>query len=211
MESNEKTFRNAQIRSLGILYLMFLVSCLIAGLFAGIREFLYFGVLIGIGVLLLVIFLTSSVTISDAGITTKKLFGKKSIQWSEIRHVSSKGASIQLHNQDGRNTISISPKPEKSVEIFDLLYSKRPDLFSIKKNNTFVYTFRRTFMYLAMGLLLTFVSLLLYFSNGYLSLLMILLGLGNCGAALLMWYFSPRRIMLENNCLIVKSVLHESE
>jgi hypothetical protein len=121
MESNEKVFRYSQIKSLGVFYLMFLVLCVIAGLFVGIREFMFFAALIGIGLILLILFLTSSVTISDFGITTKSLLGKKSLQWSEIRHASSKGASIRLHNQDGSNTVSISPKLDKSVEIFDLL------------------------------------------------------------------------------------------
>jgi hypothetical protein len=210
METNEKTFRYSQIKSLVVLYMMFLVLCMVAGLFVGIREFMFFAVLIGIGVILLVLFLTSSVTISDSTITTKNLFGKKTIQWSEIRHVSSKGASIRLHNQEGRNTVSISPGLDKSVEIFDLLYSKRPDLFSIKKNNPFVYAFRSTFIYLAIGLLLTFLSLLLYFNRSYFSILMILIGLGNLGAALFTWYFSPRRITLENDCLIVNYINNKS-
>lgn len=212
MESNEKTFRYSQIKSLGVFYLMFLVVCLVAGLFVGIREFMFFAGLIGIGVILLILFLTSSVTISDSAVTTRNLFSKKSLQWSEIRHVSSKGASIKLHNQDGRNSVSISPGLDKSVEIFDLLYSRRPDLFSIKKNNPLVYSFKRTFTYLAIGLILISVSLLLYFNNnGYLNILMLLTGLGNCGAALLMWYFSPRSIVLENDCLIVKYINNKSK
>ena len=132
MEPNEKTFRYSQIKSFGVLYLMFLVSCMVAGLFVGIREFMFFGGLIGIGVILLILFLTYSVTVSEAGITTKSPFGKKSLPWSEIRHVSSKGASIKLHNRDGSNTVSINPQLDKSAEIFDVLYSKRPDLFSIR-------------------------------------------------------------------------------
>jgi hypothetical protein len=211
MESNEKTFRYSQIKSLGILYLMFLVLCVVAGLFVGIREFMFFAILIGIGILLLILFWTSSVTISDLGVTTKSLFGKKSLQWSEIRHVSSKGSSIQLHNQDGRNTLSVSPGLEKSIEIFDLLYSKRPDLFSIKKNNPLVYSLKSTFTYLAIGLLLISVSLLLYFNNSRLDILMLLIGLGNCGVALFQWYFSPRRIILENDCLIVKYINNKSK
>ena len=203
MDSTEKTFRYSQIKSLGVLYLMFLVLCVAAGLFVGIREVMLFVVLIGIGVLLLILFLTFSVTISDSGITTKNTFAKKSLQWSGIRHVSSKGSAIRLHNQDGRNSLSISPGLEKSVEIFDLLNSKRPDLFSIKKNNPLSYSFRSTFIYLAIGLLLILVSLLLYYNKSYLDILMMIIGLGNCGAALLKWYFSPRRINPENDCLVV--------
>jgi hypothetical protein len=210
MEAKGKTFRYSQIKSLGVLYLMFLVLCVVAGLFVGIREFMFFALLIGIGVILLVLFLTSSVTISDSTVTTRSLFGKKSLPWSEIRHVSSKGASIRLHSQDGRNTVSLSPGLDQSVEIFDLLYSRRPDLFSIKKNNPFVYGFKSTFIYLAIGLLLILVSALLYFNNGYLSILMMLIGLGNCGAAIFNWYFSPRRVVLENDCLIVKYINNKS-
>jgi hypothetical protein len=211
MESNEKTYRYSQIKSLGVLYLMFLVLCVVAGLFVGIREFMFFTALIGIGVILLVLYLTSSVKISDLGITTKNLFGKKSLQWSEIRHVSSKGSSIRLHNRDGSSTVSISPGLDKSIELFDLLYSKRPDLFSIKKNNPLIYGFKSTFIYLGIGLLLIIVALLLYYNNNRLNILMLLLGLGNFGAALLMWYFSPRSITLESDCLIVKYINNQSK
>ena len=123
MESNEKTFRYSQIQSLVVFYLMFLVLCVVAGLFVGIREFMFFVLLIGIGVILLILFLTTSIKISDSGITTNNLLGKKSLQWSDIRHVSSQGSSLKLHNRDGSNTLSINPRLDGSVEIFDLLYS----------------------------------------------------------------------------------------
>jgi hypothetical protein len=184
---------------------MFLVACVVAGLFFGIREFMFFAFLIGIGVILLILYLTISVTISDAGITTRSLFGRKSIHWSEIRHVSSKGAAIRLHNQDGSNTLSISPGLDQSVEIFDMLYSKRPDLFSIKKNNHLVRSFRSNLFFLAIGLLLIVLSLLLFFYKGYL-LITGLLGLWICARALYRWYSSPRRITLENNCLILNYI-----
>ena len=203
MESNEKTFRYSQIKSLGILYLMFLVSCVVGGLFVGIREFLFFGTLIGIGVVLLVVFLTSSVTISDLGITTKSLFGKRSLPWAEIRQVSSKGSSLKLHNRDGHNTVVINPQVERSVEIFDALYSRRPDLFSIKKNNPLVRNFRNDLIFLAIGLLLIILSLLLYVYRNY------FFASGLAGLFFIAWpvfksYSSPHKITLENDCLIVK-------
>jgi hypothetical protein len=206
MESNEKTFRYSQIKSLGILYLMFLVMCVVAGLFVGIREFMFFGGLIGIGVILLILFLTSSVTISDLGITTKNLLGKKSLPWSEIRHVSSKGSSLKLHNRDGSTTLSINPRLDQSVEIFDVIYSKRPDLFSIKKNNPLVHNFSNNFFTLAIGLLLLALSLLLYLNKSYLEVVGGLVGLFFCARALFSWYTSPHKITLENDCLIVKYI-----
>jgi hypothetical protein len=215
MESNEKTFRYSQIKSLGILYLMFLVLCVVGGLFVGIREFMFFAILIGLGVILLVLFLTSSVTISDMGITAKNLLGKKSIQWSEIRHVSSQGASIKLHSRDGSNALSLSPRLENSVEIFDLIYSRRPDLFSLKKNNLFVRSFRNNLITLAIGLLLIVVSFVLYFNIRYLDIFGGIVGLLFCAQALFSWYFSPRRITMQNDCLIVnylnKSVSHSAD
>lgn len=214
MESNEKTFRYSQIKSLGVFYLMFLVLCVGAGWFVGIREFMFFAVLIGLGVILLILFLTSSVTVSDSRITTRNLFGKKSLQWSDIRHVSSQGSSLKLHNQDGSSAVSINPMLDKSVEIFDLLYSKRPDLFGIKKNIPLLRSYRNNLITLAIGLLLVILALLLYFYKDYL-LFAGLLGLLFCAQALLSWYFSPRRITLENDCLIVnylnKSVSYSAD
>jgi hypothetical protein len=75
-----------------------------------------------------------------------------------------------------------------------------------------VYGFKSTFIYLAIGLLLIIVSLLLYFfNNSYMDIFMILIGLGNCGAALFTWYFSPRKIILENDCLIVRYINNKSK
>jgi hypothetical protein len=208
METHEKTFRYSQIKSLGMLYLMFLVLCVVAGLFIGIREFMFFAILIGIGVILLILFLTSSVKISDLGITTKNLLRKKSIQWSEIRHVSSQGATIKLHNQDGSNSLSINPRLDNSVEIFDQIYAKRPDLFGIKKNNTLLRSYRNNLITLAIGLLLIALSSILYFKISYLDILGGIVGLLFCAQALFSWYSSPRKITLENDCLIVNSVNH---
>lgn len=206
MTSNEKTFRYSQIQSLGVFYLMFLFVCVVAGLFVGIREFMFFAFLIGVGVVLLVLFLTTSVKISDSGITRNTLLGKKSLLWSDIRHVSSQGSSIKLHNRDGTRTLSINPRMDGSAEIFALLYSKRPDLFSIKKNNPLLRNYRSDLTTLTIGVLLVILSLLLYARISYLDMTLGLLGLGYCGLAAYRWYSSPRKITLENNCLVVNYV-----
>jgi hypothetical protein len=206
MESNEKTFRYSQIQSLVVFYLMFLVLCVVAGLFVGIREFMFFALLIGIGVILLILFLTTSVKISDSGITTNNLLGKKSLHWSDIRQVSSQGSSLKLHNRDGSSALSINPRLDRSVEIFDLLYSKRPDLFGIKKNNPLLRNYKRDLITLAIGVLLVILSLLLYSRISYLDITLGLLGLGYCGLAVFRWYSSPRKITLEKDYLIVNYV-----
>lgn len=205
METNEKIFRYSQIKSLGVLYLMFLVLCVIGGLIVGIREVMYFALLIGIGVILLILFLTTSVAISDTGITTRNLLGKKSLQWSDIRQVSSKGSSIKLHNRDHSISLSISPRLDHSVEIFDLIYSKRPDLFSIKKNNQFLRSYRDNLISMVLGLLLIILSVILYFYNQY-SFITGALGLLLCARSLYGWYSSPRWVTLENDCLIANYI-----
>lgn len=206
METYEKTFRYSQLQSLMVFYLMFLVVCVVAGLFVGIREFMFFALLIGIGAILFFLFLTTSVKISDSGITTYNLLGKKSLQWSDIRHISSQGSSLKLHNRDGSRTLSINPRMDGSVDIFDLLYSKRPDLFGIKKNNPFLRNYRSDLTTLTIGALLVILSLLLYARISYLDMTLGLLGLGYCGLAVFRWYSSPRKITLENDRLIVNYV-----
>jgi hypothetical protein len=93
-----------------------------------------------------------------------------------------------------------------SVEIFDLLYSKRPDLFGIKKNNPLVRNYRSDLMTLAMGALLVVLALLLYSTISYWDIPLGLLGLWYCGLAVFRWYSSPQKITLENGCFIVNYV-----
>lgn len=206
MEATEKTFRYSQVQSLVVFYLMFLVVCVVTGWFVGIREFMFFALLIGIGALLLILFLTTSIKVSDSGITTNNLLGKKFLQWSDIRHVSSQGSSLKLHNRDGSSTLSINPRLDGSVEIFDLLYSKRADLFGIKKNNPLLRNYRNDLTTLTIGVLLIILSLLLYSTISYWDIPLGLLGLWYCGMAVFRWYSSPRKITLENDCLIVNYV-----
>lgn len=203
METNQKTFRYSFfLRNLGVFYLMFLVSCVLAGLIAGIREFMFYAIMIGVGVVLLLIFLTSTVSTSELGISTKTLFGIKSLKWSEISRISSKGSSLKLHDHDGDTTLSINPRLDGSVEIFNLLFSKRPDLFAIQKNNPLSRSFRSNAIRLAAGLLLVILSVLLYFYRNYFYIPGVL-GLLLCLESLLNWYFSPHSIALENDRLVV--------
>jgi len=203
MEADEKTFRYSYVfKNLGVFYLMFLVSCVVAGWFVGIREFMFFAILIGVGVILLTLFLTFSVNVSNVAIKTRTLFGTKSLQWSEISRISSQGSSLKLHNHDGGGTLSIDPRLDGSAEIFNLIFSKRADLFDAYKNDPISCSHKNNISTLVLGLVFIILSFLLYFYKNYFFVPGVL-GLWLCIQSLINLYTNPRTITLENNRLVV--------
>lgn len=204
MEANEKTFRYAYMfKNLGVLYLIFLAIVVVISLFGGDSVFFICdGVMVGGGVLFVALYLTTSVGVSESGITTKTVLGTKSVKWSEISDVSSRGSSLKLRNYDGDVVLIINPRLDGSAEILNLIFSKRADLFDINKNNPLLRSFRSNVITLTIGLLLIMLAFLLYFYKNYFYISGVL-GLLFCLQSLLSWYFSPRSIALEDNCLVV--------
>jgi len=208
METNEKTFRYSYtFKNLGILYLMFLFSCVVGGVVMGQWKVLYAYILVmfGVGMLFLIPYMTFNVRISDSGITKKTLLGKRSLQWFEIGHVSSQGLSLKLHGHDDNTSLSINPRMDGSTEILDLIFSKRSDLFDDYMNKPLLRSYRNNIGSFLIGLVLVMLALLLYFIKDYVFTAG-LLGLFFWLQALFSWYLSPRSITLEGNKLVVHHV-----
>lgn len=208
METNEKTFRYTYtFKNLGVFYLMFLFSCVAAGLFMGQREFMFsfLPIMLGLGVILLIPYLSSSVTTSDLKISTRTLFGSKSLMWSEIGRVSSRGASLRLHSRKADVVLTVHPRLDGSAEIFNLIFSKRADLFDLYKNDPFSCSTTTTIGTLVMGLLFVILALFLYFYKNYFFVPGVL-GLLFCIQSVTYLYINPRNITLENSRLIVNYV-----
>lgn len=201
METTEKTFRYSYIfKNLGTFYLMFLVLCVGIGLFVGIREFMFFAIMIGCGMILLVVFLTSGASISDLGITTKTLLGTKSLQWSEIGRFSSRGSSTRLHNYDGNTVLSINSRLDGYAEIFDVLHHKRPDLFDIDKYRSIPHKVLNNVVSLIFGLFLMGLGLLGYVLGRDLTTTLIFGSIFSL-FSLINWYSSPRTLTLGKESL----------
>lgn len=201
METTERTFRYSYIfKNLGTFYLMFLVLCVVAGWSVGIREFMFFAIMIGSGAVLLIGFLTSSVSISDARITIRNLLGTKSLAWSDIERFSSRGSSARLHNYDGNTILSINSRLDGYAEIFELLHHKRPDLFDIDKYRSIPHSVLNNVISILFGLFLAGLGVLGYVLGRDLTTTLIF-GLIFSLIAFVNWYFSPRTITLGQNSL----------
>ena len=191
------------LENLGLLYLIFLAIIIVISLFG--RDTVFFicdGVLIGVGVIFVVLYLTTSVMVSKSTITTKTILGAKSLNWSEISHASSQGSSLRLLNDAGNIVLNINPRLDGLVDILNLIFAKRPDLFGINRNNPLVRSFRSNVITLTIGLLIIILAVLLYFYKNYLyasGFLGLLFGF----QSLLSWYSSPRNIALDENYLLV--------
>lgn len=204
METNEKTFRYSYVfKNLGVLYLIFLAVIVVISLFGGDTVFFICdGVMIGGGAIFVALYLTNSVMISESSITTKTILGTKSLKWSEIGHVSSRGSSLKLHSHNGDVVLMINPRLDGSEGILNSIFSKRADLFDMNKNNPLLRSFRSNVITLVIGLLLITLSLLLYayknylYTSGFLGLLF-------CSQSLLSWYASPHSMALEGDRLVL--------
>jgi hypothetical protein len=75
--------------------------------------------------------------ITDDGISTRGVFGEKSLRWNEISRVSGRGNDIRLHNHDGDITLAPSIELPGYEEIIELIGQKRPDLFSMSQHPVF--------------------------------------------------------------------------
>jgi hypothetical protein len=68
--------------------------------------------------------------ITDDGISTQGVFGKKSLRWNEISRVSGRGNDIRLHNHDEDVNLAPSIELPDYEEIIETIGQRRPDLFS---------------------------------------------------------------------------------
>jgi len=75
----------------------------------------------------------SATAVSEDEISSKTLFGVKTLKWSEIARVSGRGQTIKLHNFDSDVTITLRPRQPGYEEIIERIGAKRPDLFDPKE------------------------------------------------------------------------------
>jgi hypothetical protein len=166
---------------------------------------------------ILLIFMTvsSKVILSEDEISTKGVFGTKTLRWTEIARVSGSGYNIKLYNHDGDVTLTPSSRLPKYEEIIDFIGLKRPDLFSPQDYSE---------MKRGWSSILQVVFVLFIFGG-------VLLGFGfsfmdspdtsisNLAPALifvvillvyvLMMLFAPRALILDGNTLAVKYLFNE--
>lgn len=72
--------------------------------------------------------------ITEDGISTRGVFGEKSLRWNEISRVSGKGNEIKLHNFDGDMTLFPSTELPGYEEVIETIGEKRPDLFTLTQH-----------------------------------------------------------------------------
>ena len=131
VETNEKTFRYSHIfKNLGVLYLIFLIVVVIISLVGWDPVFLIcIGSMVTGGLIFMVLYRNTSVSISEVEVTAKTILGTKSLNWSEIGSVSSRGTSLNLHSRDDGIVLTINPRLDGAAEISERVSSKRVDLF----------------------------------------------------------------------------------
>jgi hypothetical protein len=89
-----------------------------------------FGLAFGIILLTVIFSATSKTIITDDEISTQNLFGKKTLRWSEVNHISGWGYAIKLQDMDRYLTVAPSPQLPGYSEIIEWVGIKRPDLFN---------------------------------------------------------------------------------
>ena len=160
MQSNEKTFRYTYIlKNLGVVYLLFLaIGFWITFAFDGPVFFIF--VFLGVGVLGIIIYVTTSVTVFGEEISGRTLMVSRALRWSEIGSIKSTSSSFKLVNIDGDITIRVNARMDGYAEILDLLYQKRGDLFDANKFKSFSKSITALFAGLISYCLLFLLSML---------------------------------------------------
>jgi len=209
MESKGRVFRHSfgklALMSLGVVLFIFLAYFL--------RNANYFFVVVVIFVVSLIVFLlyiTSSVKISNEGITTYRLLSSKSLKWSEIGHVSTRGQSLKLHDRDENITLSLDSQLEGYIEILDVIFKKRPDLFDVGENNIMSCGLLNNITVVGFGLLVIAASVFLYLvAEEVLETMgaLILFVIGSY--TIVNWFLGSRGIALESRSLLVMYLFKE--
>ena len=206
MKSDERIFRHSLgklvLMSLGVLVLGYTVYVI------GTADYFLIA-LAGIAFVIVLFYATSSVGISSEGITTKRLFGSKSLRWPEIGRVSMRGQVLRLHNHDEDMILSIDSQLEDYKEILDIIFSKRPDLLDESNNTVISASWLSHFLTLGFGLFIAIGSVWLFSifeeSSRMYALLFLGLGLFIMGS----WFLSPKRIALEDKTLLLIYLFRE--
>jgi len=211
METKERVFRH----SIGKLVLMSLGEVLFIFLAYFLRTAPYFFVVVVVFLISLLVFLryvTSRVKVSDEEITTNGLLGSKSLKWSEIEHVSTRGQSLRLHDRDESMTLTLDSQLDGYIEILDMVFKRRPDLFNLGESNVFSRGIGNHILVIGFGLMVIFISGLSFIEQDHQDInwlfAPIFLGLGL--SIIVLSFLSPQKVVLENQTLSVKYLFKET-
>jgi hypothetical protein len=210
MASEERVFRHSPgklaLMSLGVVGFVFIAYFL--------RDESYSFIVVVIFVASLFVFLayiTSRVKISDEEIIVNGLLGSKSLKWSQIGHVSTRRQSLRLHDRDENVILSLDPQLEGYIEILDLIFSKRPDLFDLSEDNVLSRTTINHVVVIGFSLMLILFAALFYIVQDQdMAWIFALVFLGLGLYVILAWFLSPQSITLENQTLFVKYLFKET-
>jgi hypothetical protein len=153
--------------------------------------------------------LRSQTIITDDDISTKSIFGTKTLKWTEINRVSGRGYAIKLHNFDGDVTIAPSPQLPGYAEVIGIIGSKRPDLFNPAENNVLSRGVLSILAFLIMSAVYVGMSIFLYLdsSNNLLTLGFI----GFFGLMVLVFMFlSVISVRMEGRTLTISYLLSKT-
>jgi hypothetical protein len=167
MLSEPRTYRYSTLRLVLLIVLLLLLGT-VPFLILGDGSFPY--MLIALPFIWLIIListysLTRSTTVSNDVISTRSLFGERTLHWSEIDSVSGRGNIINLHNRDRDVTIAPSPHLPGFPDVIDMIGAKRPDLFHPAKYGSMSRNWLSSLLILIIGLSLIGVGIYLYLES----------------------------------------------
>lgn len=198
METSEKTFRH----SFGKVAVLALVILLLGfGAFVSRDPFTSLAAVLGF--IIALFYVTSSVTISSDEVTTKGLLGSKSLRWSEIARISSFGETLQLHNYDEDQRLSIDSQLDGYPDILNIIFSKRPDLLDGNDDTTMSISWLGAISTLGVSLAIIAIGVFQFLETRdvgrIFSLIFFVMGV----SLILKWLLAPKSLTLEGKTLTV--------
>lgn len=200
MEANEKTFRH----SLDKILLMVLLLLGVSVFYPGPLDIFLLS-LMGIALVEILFYATSRVKISDETITTNSLLSSRSLRWSEIVRVSTRGQVFRLHNDNENRVLSLAPQLDDYAELLDVIFRKRPDLFDEHKDTVRSSGWLANIIVLGFGLLLMATPVLGEFPP-FLSLFLFQAGV----LVIAGWLLFQKSLTLESNNLTLRSLFKQA-
>jgi hypothetical protein len=205
-----------QVFVIGLFLLLFSGICFALGFgLESIWLTIPFMLMIGILFVFVVFAYTAKTIVSEEEITTRTLFGSKTLRWTEISRVSGRGYGIKLHNFDEDVTVSPSPRVPGYEEVIEWIGRKRPDLFGAQEFSEMKRGFSQLFgSVIAIMAVLGVMGVFLWVSEpGSLAstdtlfplIFLVVIIFATAGSLL----FSPQSLTLEGGTLRVKYLLNE--
>jgi len=194
----EKTYRHSFVKLammfLGIVFFIFIIYS------SGERDYFLLG-MAGIALIVGIVYATNSVRISQEEISTSTLLGTKSLRWSDIARVSTRGQSIRLHNRDEDMALTIDSQLGDYIEILDIIFNKRPELFDLNDGNELSRSLLSNLFVITLGLLIMSLTFFFLFVVINVELIIKLIPLGIGMLFIISWLLSAQRLILDGNSI----------